>query len=164
MNARFHIIGCAVAAAPAGEVMDEFVEWARRFGAHMLSHDNRKAVFVQFDAAGTQLILHGCRTAASRRPPQLRFGFASGVKEANGADGLPRAGERGLQQACDLAAAARPGQVLISSQLGSLLQLAELEPHDRLLPTRVGLQDGRPASAFVVELRRAPLQAGRPPA
>jgi class 3 adenylate cyclase len=164
MNARFHIVGCAVAAQADPQAMDEFVEWARRFGARMLSQDDGKAVFVQLDAAGAQLIMHGCRTAASRRQPPLRFGFASGVKEASAADGEPRVGERGLRQACDLAAAARPGQVLISSQLGSLLQLAELEPHDRLLSTRVVLPDGRPASAYAVEPRRAPLSADRPPA
>lgn len=164
MNARLHIIGCAVAAEPAAEVMDEFIEWARRFGGRMLSVNDRKVVFVQFDAEGSQLILHGCRTAASRREPRLGFGFASAVKEANGAGGTPRAGERSVQQACDLAAAARPGQVLISSQLGSLLQLAELEPQERMLPTRVGLPDGRPASAFSVELRRVPRAADRPPA
>lgn len=164
MNARFHIVGCAVAAQPDAASIDEFVEWARRFGARMLSQDDRQAVFVQFDAAGPQLVLQGCRTAASRRQPPLRFGFAAGVKEANGADGEARAGSRGIQQACDLAAAARPGQVLISSQLGSLLQLAQLEPHDRMLPTRVGLPDGRPASAFLVEPRRAQLPASRAPA
>ena len=163
MSARFHIVGCAVAAQPDPQAMDEFVEWARRFGARMLSQDDGRAVFVQFDAAGAQLILHGCRAAASRRQPPLRFGFASAVKESSGADGEPRAGSRGVQQACDLAAAARPGQVLVSSQLGSLLQLAELEPHERLLPTRVGLPDGRPASAYRVEPRRAPPSAqGRP--
>jgi hypothetical protein len=164
MNARLHIIGCAVTAQPDAASIDEFVEWARRYGARMLSQDDRKALFVQFDAAGTQLILHGCRAAVARRQPQLRFGFASGVREANGSDGEPRAGERGIQQACDLAAAARPAQVLISSQLGSLLQLAGLEPHERLLSTRVVLPDGRPASAFLVQPRRAQLSADRPPA
>lgn len=161
MSSRFHIIGCALATQPEVAAMDEFIEWARRFGARLLSQDGRKAVFVQFDAAGAQLILQGCRSAAFRRPPAMRFGFASGVKEANGADGEPRIGSRGIQQACDLAAAARPGQVLVSSQLGSLLQLAKLEPHERLLPTRVGLPDGRPASAYSVEPRRSPSPAGR---
>lgn len=164
MNARFHIVGCALAAEPDAAAIDEFAEWARRHGARMLSQDDRRAVFVQFDAAGTQLILHGCRSAAARRQPRLRVGFASGVKEANGPDGEARAGERGVQQACDLAAAARPGQVLLSSQLGSLLQLAQLEPHDRLLATRVGLPDGRPASAYSVESPRPPPPAARPPA
>jgi class 3 adenylate cyclase len=164
MHARFHIVGCAVAAQPDQEAIDEFVEWARRFGALVLSQDDGKAVFVQYDAAGAQLILHGCRTAASRRQPPLRFGFASGVKEANGPGGAPRVGSRGLQQACDLAAAARPGQVLVSSQLGSLLQLAELEPCERLLSRRLVLPDGRPASAFLVEPPRARSSADRPPA
>ena len=164
MNARFHIVGCAVAAQPDPEAMDEFVDWARRFGARLLSQDDRQSVFVQFDAAGAQLILHGCRTAASRRQPALRFGFASGVKEVDGPGGESRVGSRGVQQACDLAAAARPGQVLLSSQLGSLLQLAQLEPCERLLPRRVVLPDGRPASAFLVEPRRARLADDRPPA
>lgn len=164
MSARFHIVGCTVAAQPDPEAMDEFADWARRFGARMLSQGEHQAVFVQFDAAGAQLILHGCRTAASRRLPPLRFGFAAGVKEANGTDGEPRVGSRGVQQACDLAEAARPGQVLLSSQLASLLQLAQLEPCERLLSRRVVLPDGRPASAFLVEPRRARLAADRPPA
>lgn len=164
MNARFHIIGCSLASQPDAASMDEFVDWAHRYGASMLSHDDRRVVFVQFDAAGAQLIMHGCRSAAARRPPLLRFGFASGVKEALGTDGAPRAGSRGIQQACDLAAAARPGQVLVSSQLGSLLQLAQVEPYERLLSMRVGLPDGRPASAYSVEPRRAPAPAGRRPA
>jgi hypothetical protein len=54
--------------------------------------------------------------------------------------------------------------VLISSQLASLLQLAELEPHERLLSTRVVLPNGRPASAYLVEPRRTRLPADRPPA
>lgn len=164
MSARIHIVGCASAAQPDPEAMGEFVDRAGRCGARVLSHSDGRAVFVQFDAAEAQLILHGCRAAASRRQSPLRFGFASGVKEADGAHGEPRAGERGVQQACDLAAAARPGQVLVSSQLGSLLQLADLEPHERLLSTRVMLPDGRPASAFLVEPRRAPSSPDRSPA
>jgi class 3 adenylate cyclase len=137
--------------------MDEFADWARRFGARMLSQGEHQAVFVQFDAAGAQLILQGCRTAASRRLPPLRFGFAAGVKEANGTDGEPRVGSRGVQQACDLAEAARPGQVLLSSQLGSLLQMSQAEPYQRLRSKRVMLPDGRPASTYEVEpLRGAP--------
>ena len=164
MNARFHIIGCTVAARPDAAAVDEFLEWARRYGAEVLSRDDARATFVQLDALGAQLILHGCRSAAMRRQGQLRFGFASGVKEANGADGESRVGERGIQQARDLAAAARPGQVLLSSQLGSLLQLAKLEPHERLQSTRVGLPDGRPASAYLVGPMRAALPAQGPPA
>lgn len=164
MNARFHIIGCAVAGEPAAQPIEEFVEWARRFGAEILSQDDRQVLCVQFDAGGSQLIMHGCRAAAARRQPQLRFGFSSGVKEASGAEGQARVGERGIQQARDLAAAARPGQVLLSSQLGSLLQLSQLEPHERLQSTRVLLPDGRPASAYVVEPRRTRLAADRPPA
>lgn len=136
----------------------------RRHGADILAQDDREAIFVQFDATGAQLILFGCRTAVSRRQPQLRFGFASGVKEGAAADGPPRVGERGILQARDLAAAARPGQVLLSSQLGSLLQLARLEPHDRLQSRRVCLADGRPASAYAVEPARPVLAADRSPA
>ena len=164
MNSRFHIIGCTIAAQPEPAAVDEFLDWARRYGAEVLSRDAARATFLQFDALGAQLILQGCRSAAARRPDQLRFGFASGVKEANGGAGEFRAGSRGIQQARDLAAAARPGQVLISSQLGSLLQLARLEPHERLQATRVGLPDGRPASAYLVGPLRAALATQGPPA
>ena len=154
MNPSIHIVGCVLAAAPDAGAINDCVEWARRFGAHILDCDESRAVFVQFDAAAAQLVLLGCRAALSRKPPLLRFGYASVVKEG-GADGLPRAGERGVAQARDLAAAAQPGQVLLSSQLGSLLQMADLEPHQRLRQTRVPLADGRMASAYEVEPLRA---------
>jgi len=38
--------------------------------------------------------------------------------------------------------------------IGSLLQLAELEPHERMRPMRVALPDGRMGSAYAVEPRR----------
>jgi class 3 adenylate cyclase len=60
-------------------------------------------------------------------------------------------GERGIAQACDLAGAAQPGQVLVSSQLGSLLQVAQIEPAARLRSTRVKLLNGRTAAAYVVD-------------
>jgi hypothetical protein len=163
-NASFHIVGCAVAAQPDAAAIDECVEWMRRYGAEILAHDERQAVFAQFDAIGAQLILFGCRAALSRRPPLLRFGFAAAVKEVAGAGGQPRAGERGILQACDLAAGAQPGQVLLSSQLGSLLQLAQIEPFERLRQRRLPLPDGRMASAYEVEPRRAPSSGEQPTA
>jgi hypothetical protein len=154
MNASFHIVGCVLATQPETTALDECIEWTRRYGAETLAHEGGKAVFVQFDAPSAQLILHACRTALSARPPPLRFGFASAIKETGGANGAPRVGERGVLQALGLAAAAQPGQVLLSSQLGSLLQLAELEPHERMRPMRVALPDGRMGSAYAVEPRR----------
>lgn len=163
VNATLHIAGCAIAAPPDLGAIDECVQWVRRYGGEILSHDDRRAVFVQFDAAGTQMILFGCRTALAQRPPRLRFGFASVVKEAGG-DGRPRAGDRGVAQACDLADGALPGQTLLSSQLGTLLQMAQAEPHERLRPMRLRLPDGRTAAAYEVEpLRAAPSAAGATP-
>jgi len=154
-NAAFHIAGCVITAQPDAAAIDYCVEWARRHGAEILSHDDRMALFVQFDATSGRLILFGCGTAQARKPPTLRFAYASAVKEAAGADGQRRAGERGLVQAGDLAAAAQPGQVLLSSQLGSLLQVAQVEPFGRMRPMRVALADGRTASAYAVEPRLA---------
>lgn len=150
MNAYFHIVGCVVATRPDAGAIDECVGWVRRQNAEILAHNDREAVFVKFDAADAQLIMLGCHTAGLRSPPMLRFGFASGVKE--GGRGQPaRMGERGIAQACDLAGAAQSGQVLISSQLGSLLQVAQVEPSQRLRPIHVRLLDKRMASAYVVE-------------
>jgi len=154
-NAAFHIAGCVITAQPDAAAIDYCVDWARRHGAEVLSQDDRTAVFVQFDATSGRLILFGCGAAQARKPPTLQFAYASAVKEAAGADGQRRAGERGLVQAGDLAAAARPGQVLLSSQLGSLLQVAKMEPFERLRPMRVPLGDGRTASAYEVEPRLA---------
>ena len=156
MNTSLHIAGCALAAVPDAAAINDCVEWARRYGAQILSHDESKAVFVHFGATAAQVVLFGCRAALSRKPPLLRFGYASVVKEA-GAGGLSRAGERGVAQASDLAAAAQSGQVLLSSQLGSLLQVGEIEPYQRLRPIRVPLADGRMASGYEVE----PLRAAR---
>lgn len=154
-NAAFHIAGCVVAAQPDAAAIDYCVEWARRHGAEILAHDDRTALFVQFDSTSGRLILFGCGAAHSRRPSALRFAFASVVKETAGADGERRASARGLAQASDLAGGARPGQVLLSSQLGSLLQVAQVEPFERLRPTHVPLADGRRASAYEVEPRLA---------
>lgn len=156
MNPCFQIAGCAIATTPDAALIDDCVQWARRYGAGILSVDDQQAVFVHLDATGAQLILFGCRAALAQRPPRLRFGFASAVKEV-GADGRPRAGERGVMQARDLAAAAQPGQTLLSSQLGSLLQMARVEPCERLRPMHLQLVSGRASSAYAVE----PLRAAR---
>jgi hypothetical protein len=149
-----NIVGCVLASGAEPMAIEDCVEWARRFGAQVVSQDDRKAVFVQFEAAAAQVVLTGCRAARARKPPVLRFGYASAVRESV-AGGPPRVGERSLAQATDLATAAQPGQVLLSSQLASLLQMAELEPHERLRSLRVPLADGRTASAFEVEPLRA---------
>lgn len=150
MNAYFHIVGCVVATHPDAGAIDECVGWMRRHEAEVLAQNDREAVFVRFDASDAQMILFSCNTAMLRSPPMLRFGFASGVKEG-GRGKPPRMGERGIAQACDLAGAAQSGQVLLSSQLGSLLQVAQVEPSQRLRPIHVRLLDKRMASAYVVE-------------
>ena len=154
VNPCFHIAGCVIATTPEAALVDDCVQWARRYGAEILSQDDRHSLFVHFDAAGAQLVLFGCRAALAQRPPRLRFGFASAVKET-GAGGQ-RAGERGVQQARELAEAAQPGHTLLSSQLGSLLQMAQLEPCERLRPMHLQLVSGRTAAAYAVE----PLRAG----
>jgi len=152
----FHIVGCVLSTETEPDAIEECLEWARRLGAEIISEDQSKAVFVRFDSNSGQLILFGCRAALARKPPVLRFGYASAVKEG-GAGGHSRAGERSIAQASDLAAAALPGQVLLSSQLGSLLQMSQAEPYQRLRSKRVMLPDGRAASTYEVEpLRGAP--------
>ena len=151
MKAYFHVVGCVVAAESAPAAIDECVEWIRRQDSDILASNEREAIFVKFDAGDADLILQALRSAAFYRPPLLRFAFASGVKEAAGVRGKPRMGDRGIVQAFDLAGAARPGQVLVSSQLGSLMQVAQIPPADRLRPTRVKLLDGREASAYGIE-------------
>lgn len=152
MLARFHIVGCVIATEPDAPQLAECLDWVQRLQAEVLGRDDRHALFAQFEAADAQLVLVGCRAAVAVRPPVLRFGFANGIKEAS-ADGRARIGERGIAQAADLAAAAQPGEVLLSSQFGSLLQIAQVEPAERIHPRRVMLRDGRPASAFAVDLR-----------
>ncbi len=152
MNAFFHIVGCVVANQSAAVAIDECVEWLRRHDAEVVSQDDREAVFVKFDATDAELILFACRAASFRRPPLLRFGFASGVKEVAAKSGkAPRMGERGIAQARDLAGGALSGQVLVSSQLGSLLQVAQVEPAERLRPMHVKLVNGRVASAYGID-------------
>jgi hypothetical protein len=153
-NASFHIAGCVRVGEPDAAAVGDVLEWVRRYGASVLSQDERHALFVRFDASDGQLVLFGCRAAMARKPPHLRFGYASVVKEVD-AGGRPRAAERGLVQARDLAGAAQPGQVLLSSQLGSLLQVAEVEPYERLRSLRVPLTQGRTGSAYLVEPLRA---------
>jgi hypothetical protein len=154
MSPAFHLAGCLLAGKAAAAALDDFVGWAQRCGARIFAHDETRAQFVQLDAADAKLVLFGWRAAVACKPPLLRFGFAATVKES-GADGAPRAGERGLAQAVDLAGAAQPGQVLLSSQLASLLEMAAVEPYRRLRPLRVRFADGRLASAYEVEPLRA---------
>ena len=152
MGARFHIVGCVASTQPSAAI-DECIDWLRRQGAEVLAHNDREAVFVKFEAADAELILYATRTAALQRPAELRFGFASGVKEGSGG-GPPRVAERGINQACDLAGAAQGGQVLLSSQLGSLLQVARVAPAERLRSTRVQLLSGQKASAYTIDAPR----------
>ena len=149
-NASFHIAGCALAVDPDSAAIGDIADWVQRYGATILSQDDSQALFVRFDAVGGQLVLFGCRAAMARKPANLRFGYAAVVKEAD-SGGQPRAAERGLTQARELAAAAQVGQVLLSSQLASLMQLSEIEPYERLRSARVPFKDGRVGSAFVVE-------------
>jgi len=151
----FHFVGCVISSKATTSAVEDCLEWTRRYGAKALANQNGQGLFVQFDAPGPHLILYACRTAQMVHPPMLRFGFASAVKETGGVGQEARVGERSVLQACDLASAAQPGQVLVSSQLGSLLQLAQFEPHARLRPTRVSLPDGRMGSAYEVEPRGA---------
>ena len=153
MKPAFHIAGCALTEGSDPLLIGECVDWVRRYGATVLKQEDNRALFVHFDAVQAQVIMHGCRATHANKPPVLRFGFASVVKET-APDGSARASERGLAQAADLAAAAQPGQVLVSSQLGSLLQLAEIEPAARLKAIRLPLADGRTASAYEVQSLR----------
>lgn len=157
MKAYFHIIGCVVANEPAAKAIDDCVQWIRRHEAQVLANTDREAVFYKFDAADAELILYACRAVACFQPALLRFGFASGVKEAAaGSASQSRMGERGIVQACDLAGGAKPGEVLVSSQLGSLLKIGQVEPGDRLQPHRVKLLTGQVASAYVVGAPKRP--------
>jgi len=151
----FHFVGCVKSDKPKSSALEVCLDWARRHGAQLLAQGDGHGVFVQFDAPGPQLILFACRAAHLVSPPLLSFGFASAVKETGGVRREARVGERSILLACDLAGAAQPGQVLLSSQLGSLLELAEFEPHARLRPMRMAMPDGRAGSAYTVEMRGA---------
>jgi hypothetical protein len=154
MSARFNIVGCIHAAGAAPELLDGLLGRARKLGVEVLSRSDKETVLIQYDAEDAALITLAMRAVVTQRPSVLHVGFASGVKEMDKV-GAHRLGERGIVQATDLAAAAKAGEVLISSQLGSLLQIAQEGFASRLRPTYVRFVDGRRAAAYRIAFHEA---------
>ncbi len=154
MKASFHIVVCVVASRPAADQISDVISQARLQRADILAQGEREAMFVKFDATDAQLIVLACRAVLGQEPSSLRFGFASGIKEkVAGEGGGLRISERSIAQASDLAGGAHDGEVLVSSQLGSLLEIAQIRFGFPMRPTRVNLLDGRKASAYSIDWR-----------
>ena len=157
MSASFHIVGCLIASRPVADLVSHVSAQALEQHAEILAHGDREAMFVKFDATDAQLIVLACRAVLMQEPAVLRFGFASGIRERSVAEGgEPRVSERSLAQASGLASGARDGEVLVSSQLGSLMQIAHINVGLPMRPTRVNLSDGRQAAAYSIDWRSRP--------
>ncbi|HSC01193.1 MAG TPA: hypothetical protein VLE45_14845 [Burkholderiaceae bacterium] len=140
----FQIVGCVFSPEPAAERIDEFARQARRERAVVTARSARQATVVKFGATDAQLIALACRAAGAAQGSPLRFGFACslGDRSAPGKEGA-RVSSRSLTQANDLAAGARDGQVLLSTQLASLLAGAQVAYRSK----EVHLPGGRTAVA-----------------
>ncbi|MFO1265933.1 MAG: hypothetical protein U1F25_07350 [Rubrivivax sp.] len=150
MDASFHIVGCVLAARPAGEQIDAFVAQARRERAAVLVRSAQSATFVRFHATDAKLVSMACRALRdSGAAALLRFGFAAGQKEVSAAapEGLDIS-TQSVVQAGDLAAGAADGEVLVSPQLAAVL----VEAGFALRSKKVALPGGRSLAACVLEL------------
>ncbi len=158
MEALFQIVGCVLSSRPAAERIDDFAAQVRRERGVVMNKDVQGATFVRFNAPDARLVLLACQAVRSPAPSALRFGFASGTREAaqKGQDGLS-VSQRSLAQAGELAAGARDGEVLVAPQLAALMVESGVALHSR----RVHLADGRIVPACSLDLAADP---ARPPA
>jgi len=138
------IVGCVFSPEPAAERIDEFARQARRERAVVTARSAHQATVVKFGATDAQLIALACRAAGAAQVSPLRFGFACslGDRSAPGKVGA-RVRCRTLTPASHLAAGARDGQVLLSTQLASLLAGAQVAYRSK----EVHLPGGRTAVA-----------------
>ncbi|HEX6018633.1 MAG TPA: hypothetical protein VFZ28_11075 [Burkholderiaceae bacterium] len=143
----FQIVGCVFSSQPASERIDDFAHQARRERAVITAKNARQATFVKFGATDARLVALACRLAGGA--PALRVGFACSASDraTSGKDGA-RISSRALAQASELAASARDGEVLMSSQLAALVLDLTLEFRAR----DIHLPGGRTAVACVLEV------------
>jgi predicted nucleic acid-binding Zn-ribbon protein len=154
MEPLFQLVGSIVAPRPAAELIDAFVLLARRERASVLAKSALGATFVRFNASDLRLVALACQAVRDAAPSPLRFGFAVGLKESSssavGPEG-PDISTRSLEQAQELAAVARGGQVLVSPQLAAALMEAGFVLQSRQF-RRPG---GRTVAACLVGLNSA---------
>lgn len=150
MTVRIHYVGCLCTAHAMADFLDSALDEIERAGAQMVWRSEQEARFVSLDAPDAQLVLLASRLVLTHQPPLVRFGFSSGVMEASLEHEI-RISKRSIAQAVELARAARHGEVLLSSQLGSLLQIAQPELAARLRAGEVTLGRDRRASAYWID-------------
>ncbi len=149
MEALFQIVGCVLSSKPAAERIDDIAAQVRRERGVVMDKDAQGATFVRFNAPDARLVLLACQAVLSRTPSALRFGFAAAVRDAaqKGQDGLS-VSQRSVEQAGELAAGARDGEVLVAPQLAALMVESGVALHSR----RVHLADGRVVPACSLDL------------
>jgi hypothetical protein len=153
MEALFQIVGCVLSSEPAAERIDDFAAQVRRERGVVMAKDAQGATFVRFNALDARLVTLACQAVLGPAPSSLRFGFAAGIKEAapkgHGAgQGGQSISNRSIEQAGDLAAGARDGEVLVSPQLAVMLIEAGFSLHSR----QAHLSDGRIVPACSLDL------------
>jgi len=142
----FQIVGCVFSSQPASERIDDFARHARRERAVITAKNAHQATFVKFGATDARLVVLACRLVQGA--PALRVGFACSASDcaAQAKDGA-RVSSRAIAQASELAASARDGEVLLSSQLAALVLDLTLEFRAR----DIHLPGGRTAVACALE-------------
>lgn len=132
-------------------VNDALAELARH-GAQTVEASNRRALLAVFDADQPDLLPAAARLVARLKASGLRMAMASGVKERPIAGAAPRMSERSLAQARGLLDHAGPGEVLLSSQLGSLLMVSEPSLTSWMRATRLTTASSAPAQAYRLDV------------
>jgi archaellum component FlaC len=154
MEAPFQIVGCVLSSTPAAQRIDSFVAQVRRDRGVVIHKDALSATFVRFNAPDAGLVTLACQAVLAQAPSSLRFGLASGAKEAS-QDGNDRLdiSNRSIAQASELASGARDGEVLVSPSLALLLIEAGFSLHSKQLQ----LGDGRQVAACSLDLIPSPV-------
>lgn len=132
-------------------VNDALAELARH-GAQTVEASNRRALLAVFDADRPDLLPAAARLVARLKASGLRMAMASGVKERPVPGAAPRMSERSLAQARGLLDHAGPGEVLLSSQLGSLLMVSEPSLTSWMRAARLTTASSAPAQAYRLDV------------
>jgi hypothetical protein len=129
-------------------VINDALHELAALGARSVEASNRQAVLVAFDAERPDLLRAAAVLVRRFHAAGLRFAMASGVKERPVPGAAPRMSERSLEQARGLLDHAGAGEVLLSSQLGSLLMVSEPKLQPLLRAARLTTANIAPTQAY----------------
>jgi class 3 adenylate cyclase len=149
-------VDTSLGAGAASRVLDDAVVGLGAVGGRSLQVEPHGAVVALFDAVEPQPLRVAVELVRRFDDAGLRIAIASGVKERPWSGNQPRISDRSVAQARRLLELAHAGDVLVSSQLGSLLMLSAPELQPALAAVRLTPVDGPVVQAYRLEAGRFP--------